>query len=350
MAKQVQFRRGTTAQLSSVTGVEGELFVDTTKDTITVHDGYQAGGRPLLREDLDNLADGAVGVAKLSHGSGNAGQVLKVNSAGNGIEIAGPDFSALTTSVGFPTGSTAQRSGTTAGALRYNNENDVLERYHEFPQHTAESGWYTSGEQLVARVHNDGGWTSMDIDWYQSGATRFAAYRVVGQVFESDNNPWDLRLRLKSGDGSVMSGNYYYGSGSFSAPNDGWDGAVGNQNPGAFACISTPTFAIGDTAYAMGVNGENSNSFEMILMSGIPGSNVHTKIMGQAIGYSQSYGSSSFKFGYLVASQMNPVTNGINTIGGIRIYPSAGTIKSTSNAAVVSVFGIPGYEIYGSGC
>ena len=87
MAKQVQFRRGTTAQLSSVTGVEGELFVDTTKDTLTVHDGYQAGGFPLLREDLDNLANNTVNIAKLAVGTGTAGQAIKVNSAGNGFEF-----------------------------------------------------------------------------------------------------------------------------------------------------------------------------------------------------------------------------------------------------------------------
>ena len=83
MAKQVQFRRGTTAQLSTVTGVEGELFVDTTKDTITVHDGYQAGGRPLLREDLSNLAAGAITPAMLASGSAN--QLLATNAAGNAI-------------------------------------------------------------------------------------------------------------------------------------------------------------------------------------------------------------------------------------------------------------------------
>ena len=88
MAKQVQFRRGTTAQLSSVTGVEGELFVDTTKDTLTVHDGYQAGGFPLLREDLDNLANGAVTPVMLANGTAN--QLLTTNSAGNGVEWADP--------------------------------------------------------------------------------------------------------------------------------------------------------------------------------------------------------------------------------------------------------------------
>lgn len=83
MAKQVQFRRGTTAALSTVTGVEGELFVDTTKDTITVHDGYQAGGRPLLREDLSNLAAGAITPTMLASGSAN--QLLATNAAGNAI-------------------------------------------------------------------------------------------------------------------------------------------------------------------------------------------------------------------------------------------------------------------------
>lgn len=86
MAKQVQLRRGTTAALSSVTGVEGELFVDTTKDTLTVHDGYQAGGFPLLREDLNNLANAAIAPTKIAAGSGNAHKPLMVNAAGNAIE------------------------------------------------------------------------------------------------------------------------------------------------------------------------------------------------------------------------------------------------------------------------
>ena len=84
MAKQVQLRRGTTAALSSVTGAEGELFVDTTKDTLTVHDGYQAGGFPLLREDLNNLAAGAITPAMLANGTAN--QLLRTNAAGNGVE------------------------------------------------------------------------------------------------------------------------------------------------------------------------------------------------------------------------------------------------------------------------
>jgi hypothetical protein len=50
MAKTLQFRRGTTSELDSVTGAEGELFVDTTKDTVVVMDGSTAGGYPLQTE------------------------------------------------------------------------------------------------------------------------------------------------------------------------------------------------------------------------------------------------------------------------------------------------------------
>ena len=50
MAKTLQFRRGTTSELSSETGSVGELFVDTTKDTVVVMDGSTAGGFALATE------------------------------------------------------------------------------------------------------------------------------------------------------------------------------------------------------------------------------------------------------------------------------------------------------------
>lgn len=52
MSKTLQFRRGTTSQLSTISGAIGELFVDTTKDTVVVMDGSTAGGFPLASEAL----------------------------------------------------------------------------------------------------------------------------------------------------------------------------------------------------------------------------------------------------------------------------------------------------------
>jgi hypothetical protein len=45
----IQLRRGTTAEHSTFTGLVGEITVDTTKDTLVVHDGVTAGGYPLAK-------------------------------------------------------------------------------------------------------------------------------------------------------------------------------------------------------------------------------------------------------------------------------------------------------------
>ena len=56
MAKKLQLRRGTTTQHNSFTGVEGEVTVDTTKDSLVVHDGTTQGGHPIAKSsDLPNL-------------------------------------------------------------------------------------------------------------------------------------------------------------------------------------------------------------------------------------------------------------------------------------------------------
>jgi len=49
MATAIQFRRGTTAQHSSFTGLVGEITVDTDLDTLRVHDGSTAGGTRLAK-------------------------------------------------------------------------------------------------------------------------------------------------------------------------------------------------------------------------------------------------------------------------------------------------------------
>ena len=60
MAKLLKLRRGTTSQHNTFTGAEGEVTIDTTKDTAVVHDGSTAGGRPLAREDMSNVSSSAI--------------------------------------------------------------------------------------------------------------------------------------------------------------------------------------------------------------------------------------------------------------------------------------------------
>ena len=52
---EVKLRKGTTAQHSTFTGAEGEVTVDTDKDTVIVHDGTTVGGHELLKGDNSNL-------------------------------------------------------------------------------------------------------------------------------------------------------------------------------------------------------------------------------------------------------------------------------------------------------
>jgi hypothetical protein len=58
MPKTLQFRRGTTCELSTEAGTEGELFVDTTKKTVVVMDGGTCGGYPLVPKNTCQVAIG----------------------------------------------------------------------------------------------------------------------------------------------------------------------------------------------------------------------------------------------------------------------------------------------------
>lgn len=62
MAKQIQLRRGTTAQVNTApVGAEGEVWVDTTKNVIVVNDGVTAGGFPVAARAN---ADGTISLIK----------------------------------------------------------------------------------------------------------------------------------------------------------------------------------------------------------------------------------------------------------------------------------------------
>lgn len=84
MSTQLKLRRGTTAQHSTFTGAEGEVTVDTTKDTLVVHDGTTAGGVPLIKDATgsvvtNNLADASVTALKLASNAVTTAKILDAN-------------------------------------------------------------------------------------------------------------------------------------------------------------------------------------------------------------------------------------------------------------------------------
>lgn len=58
MSRQVQIRRGSTADLSTFAGAEAEISYDTTKKTLVAHDGVTPGGFPLAKEIAAGAVDG----------------------------------------------------------------------------------------------------------------------------------------------------------------------------------------------------------------------------------------------------------------------------------------------------
>jgi hypothetical protein len=98
MSTAVQLRRGTTSQHSSFTGAVGEVTVDTTKDTVVVHDGTTVGGHPLVKE-----SDKGVTVVQQTSATGSAD---------------------------IPTGTTAERDGSPqTGYFRFNTSLGKFEGY-----------------------------------------------------------------------------------------------------------------------------------------------------------------------------------------------------------------------------
>ena len=87
MAKLLKLRRGTTSQHGSFTGAEGEVTIDTTKDTAVVHDGSTVGGAPLARENMSNVS--STNIVDRINNSALAGVKVQPNFGTQDIETTG---------------------------------------------------------------------------------------------------------------------------------------------------------------------------------------------------------------------------------------------------------------------
>ena len=57
MSRQIQIRRGTAAEHENFTGAVGEITMDTTNNTLRVHDGQTRGGTPLAKQsDVSDMS------------------------------------------------------------------------------------------------------------------------------------------------------------------------------------------------------------------------------------------------------------------------------------------------------
>jgi hypothetical protein len=218
MATQVQRRRGTTAQHSTFTGALGEITIDTDKDTVVVHDGATAGGFPLLRQDLNNLADGAVTFAKvqdiatariLGRATGGSGDIEELTAAQVSIILGGVSPPVRQTVLSGPVstsgysafgGSTGSTTVTASGTLIATAANGASNRTGS-SVNPSWTGLSTNGTMfLYLDIAADGTCTT--------GSTTLApTYRWGGaDVTTNNQHTFNIQeMQMKVGNGSTAS-------------------------------------------------------------------------------------------------------------------------------------------------
>ena len=105
MPTQIQFRRGTTAQNNSFTGAAGEISVNTSNNTIRVHDGSTSGGFELAkRGNVSTLTTGtsAEFAAVISDETGSGALVFATSPTLVTPALGTPSAAVLTNGTGLP--------------------------------------------------------------------------------------------------------------------------------------------------------------------------------------------------------------------------------------------------------
>ena len=118
MTKAVQRRRGTNAEHSSFTGLEGEISIDTTLDTLVLHDGSTAGGFPMAAPHLDNAFAASQSFGTLDIFSGSITDSSGAISFGDeNLTTTGTLAAGATTVSSLSTSSTVAPSDTVLSSL-----------------------------------------------------------------------------------------------------------------------------------------------------------------------------------------------------------------------------------------
>ena len=105
MPTQVQFRRGTTAQNNSFTGAAGEISVNTSNNTLRVHDGATQGGFELNKRgnvSLLTTSTSAELAAVISDKTGSGALVFATSPTLVTPNIGTPSYAVLTSATGLP--------------------------------------------------------------------------------------------------------------------------------------------------------------------------------------------------------------------------------------------------------
>ena len=183
MAKLLKLRRGTTSQHNTFTGAEGELTIDTTKDTAVVNDGTTAGGHPLAKEDMSNVSSSAI-AGRLG---ADAIAVTKI-AAGtlpSDVKVTDSNVSGNLTIVNADVTSSAAIAGTKISP-NFGSQNVETTGHIDIPDNSK------------LKIG-----TGDDLTLYHNGTNSFIE-NSTGSLYIRDTSGGDVRIQGKSGEDSII--------------------------------------------------------------------------------------------------------------------------------------------------
>ena len=167
MAKLLKLRRGTTSQHGSFTGAEGEVTVDTDKESLVVHNGSTAGGFPIARADGTGVSNftitGELDAATLDI-SGNADIDGTLEADAYTV-----DGTALNEYIADTVGAMVGSNTETGIAVTYEDSDNTLDFVLGAAQSTVTSLGTLTGLTVAGDVTFDNGTNAgKDITWDES--------------------------------------------------------------------------------------------------------------------------------------------------------------------------------------
>lgn len=198
MTTQVRFRRGTTVDHSTFTGAAGEVTVDTSKNTVVIHDGSTAGGHPVALEGSSNLPSMTGNTGKYLTNNGSiaswaAAAALSANTF-TGTQTGGDNR--LEQWMLKDVGETFNDKGTvSSGTATFAYSDGGCQRLQVGGSLTvATSTWPPSGNfgSLLIELVNGGTaavtWPS--INWIKTDGTTTTVFASLGITLKSSGTDW----------------------------------------------------------------------------------------------------------------------------------------------------------------